>query len=435
VIWLAEAAAVSQRIQLWVCMLLIVAGAVIAYLPFMELPFLSDSYLQVHLGRKYGPIEQWRDLASDVLYRCRATSIVLTHLMDQLAGPDPFMHRSLNLLVHCLNSLLVAGLGFWKRIGWGVAIPAGVFFGLSEGHQEAVIWVAALPELLVFFFVLVGIHAWLQGLKVRSNGWMAVSAGCYLLALLSKESGIVMPALCAGLWWWEARQWRAPIVVIGLMGVVGGFYALGIFEASASHLHLNDGTFHVGAPFVVVLAKSTFRMLIPWGWICIAMLLALRREENRAILAMSLVWIGITLLPYSFLTYMDRVPSRHTYLASVGMAMVVGAAFWRVRLEAGKHKRVLAGMLAAVICGQSIYYLWTKKLEQYKRRVEPTETFLRFVKEVDRTPIQIRCAPYGYEVFRYAAVIRLGLPADFVVGPNDVLKNVEIRPYCDPSKP
>ncbi len=416
-------------------MLLIVAVAVIAYLPFMELPFLSDSYLQVYLGRKYGPMEQWNQLASDVLYRCRATSIVLTHLVDQLAGPDPMMHRGLNLLLHCLNSLLVAGLGFWKRIGWGVAIPAGVFFGFSEGHQEAVIWAAALPEVLVFFFVLVGIHAWLQALKVRSRGWMVVSAGCYLLALLSKESGIVLPALFAGLWWWEARKWKAPIVAIGLMGVVGGFYALGIFEASASHLHLNDGTFSAGAPFLGVVVKSTFRMLIPWGWVSVAILLALKRRENRAILTMSLVWIGITLLPYSFLTYMDRVPSRHTYLASVGMAMVVGAAFWRVRLEAGEHRRVLAWMLAAVICGQSLYYLWTKKLDQYVRRAEPTEKFLQFVQGGDATPIQIRCAPYGYEAFRYAALIRLGKPAEFVVGPDEVLKTVEIRPYCDPSKP
>jgi hypothetical protein len=421
--------------RFWIGMLAILAGAVIAYLPFMQLPFLSDSYLQVYLGRNYGPVAQWNQLAADVLYRCRATSIVLTHLMDQLGGPDPLMHRSLNLLVHCLNSLLVAGMGFWKRIGWGVAIPAGVFFGLCEGHQEAVIWVAALPELLVFFFVLVGIHAWLQGLKVRSNGWMAVSGGCYLLALLSKESGIVMPALCAGLWWWEAREWKAPIVVIGWMGIVGGFYALGIFEASTSHLHLNDGTFHVGAPFLVVLAKSTFRMLIPWGWVSVAILLGLRRHGNWAILAMSVFWIGITLLPYSFLTYMDRVPSRHTYLASVGMAMVVGAAFWRVRLEAGAHRQVLAWILAAVICGQSLYYLWTKKLDQYVRRAEPTEKFLRFVQGEEGGPIQIRCAPYGYEAFRYAAVIRLGMPLNYVVGPDENLKDVETRPYCDPSKP
>ncbi|MCX6611082.1 MAG: hypothetical protein NTW74_09570, partial [Acidobacteria bacterium] len=206
------------------------------------------------------------------------------------------------------------------------------------------------------------------------------------------------------------------------------------FEASASHLHLNDGTFSVGAPFLAVLVKSVFRMLIPWGWVSVAILLGWKRLENRSILVMSMIWIGITLLPYSFLTYMDRVPSRHTYLASVGMAIVVGAAFERVRLEAGKHRQVLAWILAAVICGQSLYYLWTKKLDQYVRRAEPTEKFLRFV-QAGEGPIQIHCAPYGYEAFRYAAVIRLGMPMDYVVGPDEDLKNVETRPYCDPSKP
>jgi len=415
--------------------LLIVLGAVVAYLPFMELPFLSDSYLQVYLGRRYGPMEYWNQLAADVLYRCRATSLVVTYVVDLIAGPDPTIHRCVNLFLHCLNSLLVASLGFWKRIGFGLAIPGAAFFGICEVHQEAVIWSAALPEILVFLFVMLGLLAWLRALEVRSYWWMAVTTGCYLLALLSKESGIVLAALCACLWWWEAKEWKAPIVPIGVMALVGGFYAFGIFEASASHLHLNDGTFNLRAPFLIVLANSTLRMFMPWGWVSVAILLVLGRQENRPILAMSMSWIGITLLPYSFLTYMDRVPSRHTYLASAGLALVIGAAFWRLRLGTGQRQQVLAWTLAAAICAQSVYYLWTKKLDQYERRVEPTEKFLRFAEGPNQVPIQIHCAPYGYEVFRYAAVIRLGMPLNFVLGPNDVLEKVEARPYCDPSKP
>jgi len=35
------------------------------------------------------------------------------------------------------------------------------------------------------------------------------------------------------------------------------------------------------------------------------------------------VWAGISLIPYSFLTYSTRIPSRQTHLASIGVSLIV----------------------------------------------------------------------------------------------------------------
>ena len=60
-------------------LLILAALGLLAYLPALALPLLSDDYTQIWLGRRYGPVSGWRDLALDALYRCRATSILLTH--------------------------------------------------------------------------------------------------------------------------------------------------------------------------------------------------------------------------------------------------------------------------------------------------------------------------------------------------------------------
>jgi hypothetical protein len=72
------AACQPRLCQAGIAGLIVAAAALLAYLPFVALPFISDSYLQVFLGRKYGPVSQWVELAEDVLYRSRATSLVIT---------------------------------------------------------------------------------------------------------------------------------------------------------------------------------------------------------------------------------------------------------------------------------------------------------------------------------------------------------------------
>lgn len=428
--------------------LVVLLAAAVPYLPFLALPFISDSYLQIYLGRQYGPISHWGDLSRDILYRSRATSLVFTFLVDDWAGANPVFHRLGSIFVHAANCLLVAGLGAWPRIGWRVSIPAAIYFGLSEAHQEAVIWTAALPELLVFFFSLLAIMAWIRALRVRGGAWLGASVLFYGLALLSKESAVIVPVVAACIWRWERRDWRLPAVALAAMSVAAAGYALAIFAASATHLHLNDGTFSFQAPFLVVITKSLARLLFPWGWLALAILAAQHklgegRLGQRPLVALCGIWMVIALLPYAFLTYMDRVPSRHTYLASLGLSLLVGAGFVAIRFSGGRWNRPAAALFALLLSVQSVFYLWTKKLDQYQARAEVTERFLRFAAESDfaRHPaakpaamsILVMCAPVGFEALRYAAHVRLGMPTHLVIGAETPSRSARL--YCDPSRP
>src|SRR5688572_1149463 len=121
-----NSASVRPHLGLW-C-LFTVAAVVVAYGAVFRLPLISDDYCVLLIARSYGEPGGWDRLAADALYRCRATFMILTHFMDQWFGLNPLPYNLTGILLHCVNCLLVLGLGLWKRIGFRLSIPAAIYF-------------------------------------------------------------------------------------------------------------------------------------------------------------------------------------------------------------------------------------------------------------------------------------------------------------------
>jgi hypothetical protein len=369
---------------------------VLAYWRSLSLPLISDDYLQIQLGRDYGPVSGWAALAGDPLYRCRATSLLITYWTERIFGLSATAFNVSSLVLHLLNTWLVLAAGACRRIGWRVSVAAACFFAVYEGHQEAVMWYAALPELLVFLFGVGALLLWVAW--IRKGGGEARYLGalaCFVLALLSKESAVaVVPlmaaAACYGLRWRTAAFRLAPFTALTVL------YVALIFAARSTHYFFHDGTFSLRAPFWVVLPVSIGRLL--WVWGALALLAIALCRAGARIAAMAAIWIPITLLPYCFLTYMPRVPSRHTYLASAGLAVLVGFAFQLLR-DRG-HVRTAAAVATIVVVSQC-GYIWTKKQRQLMERAAPTERLLRMARGGGPV-LRIRCFPYPPEVAQKA---------------------------------
>ena len=370
----------------------------LAYARALTLPLISDDYLQIQLGRDYGPVSGWANLAADALYRCRATSILITHWTEQLFGLNPVVFNLSSVLIHVLNSWLVLALGAWRVIGWRVSFVAACFFAVAEGHQEAVMWYAALPELLVFTFGLGSLLlwiAWVQG-GPRPRLLYAASLTCYVLALLSKESGVAVVPLLLLVLATEPDAWKERLLRIVPFAALAVVDFLLIYSARANHLHFQDGTFSLHGPFWIVLPVSATRLLWIWGFLALLAICWWRARQWAALLAVSAVWMVVTLLPYSFLTYMPRVPSRHTYFASVGLAMLFAAGFLTFR-ERWSARQWAVPLLAAAVVAQHCTYLWTRKHSQFLVRAAPTESLLAIANK-HGGPIYLACFPYDRSI-------------------------------------
>mgnify|MGYP007080417660 CR=1 FL=1 len=336
------------------------------------LPLISDTYLQVWLGRKYLHVSTWPDLASDALYRCRATSIWLTGAMDAMFGSAPIFLRTQSLLLHVLNVALIAALGRFPRIGYRISIPAALLWGLNERHHEAVIWYAALPEQLVFFFVLLTFLLWLEWWEKQTPLLYLASFCAFLLALLSKESAVVACALLAFPVVYEPRKWRPLLRGAIPFLAVSAIYFAANHAARESHLHWNDGTFTLGWHFIPVMLRSIGRLLTFWGFGALAVIFFLRKQIDWRLPAIALLWIPVTLAPYAFVAYQPRVPSRHVYLASLGVAILMAIALEKLRL-----RRIVSATLLAAYLLFNTGYIWFYKHDQFLNRAEVTESLVR----------------------------------------------------------
>jgi len=362
------------------------------------------------VARQFAPVSGWDDLARDPVYRCRATSHFLTYWTEQLFGLDPVAFNWSSIFLHVLNTLLVFALGIWPAVGWRASAVAAGFFAIYEGHQEAVMWYAALPELLVFFFSLLAILfwiAWLRGSRNRVSLYAAALLA-FVLAMLSKESGVIVVALMALVLAVERVPFRRSVGLLAPFGVLGLLYAGTIFGSSKDNFFFGDGTFSPGLSFLHVLPNSYGRMLWIWGGIALLAAWLWKTGRRKWLLVTALAWMAIALIPYSFLSYMPRVPSRHTYLASLGLSLLVAKGLLCLyRHFRGSHYRWAVYAVAFLILAHNLGYLWTKKQTQYEERAAPTEALIEMVSE-GKGPVYVHCFPYNEEIARKAVEVGAG---------------------------
>jgi hypothetical protein len=408
---------------------LIVLLSAVIYLPFLALPLLPDDYLQVMLARKYGPVSAWGDLADDPLYRNRATSLILTYWTDAIFGFSRLAFGISSLFLHAVNALLVYLLGKARCIGWRLSALTAIFFVLQERYHEAVIWYSAMPELLAFCFSLSTLLLWVRWLHspdTSALAWVGALA-CFCLALLSKESAVSIVLLMllyvvneSGL---RRRSLRA-LLPFGLLGV--GYVGLVISGQDRNH-HFWDGTFSLQATALLALIGSAIRALWIWGIVALAVVLVFALPKQRGLIRLALGWVLITLLPYSFLTYMSRVPSRHHYLAAVGCSLILSLGATALQERVGKPWVI--GLCALLIGVHHTSYLWTVKYRQFLERSEPVEALLRFMRRERGRPVVIRCFPYSFAEARRAVVLRLGEPEGSLI--LDVASsNTDLPSFC-----
>jgi hypothetical protein len=374
--------------------------ATLPYLPVFVQPFLSDDYVQLDLGRKYGPVSYWLNLFADPLYRCRATSIVMTHWTEQWFGTAPLPFYASSVLLHVMNTWLLLVTARALGMGRVRSAIAAAFFAVYLGHQEAVMWYAALPELLLFFFCGCFLLSWNSYLRRGSNGQYALAMVWFVLALLSKEAGVILVPIAAALTYQRERG----LLRVAPLALGAAIYAAAIFGAKDQHLHLNDGTFSLQAPFLATWARSLGRMFWFSGVLAILAIAAWHRRAWRSVMPAA-IWMGVALVPFSFLLYMPVVPSRHTYLASAGIGLFVATGLLITRRQFRAHRWVLP-VLLGVLFAHNTGYVLIKKRAQFLQRAAATEELLKFARSTEG-PIYMTCFPYGRDVAEKAIEIKL----------------------------
>jgi len=296
-----------------------------------------------------------------------------------------------------------------------VSSVAACLFAIQEGQQEAVVWYSALPELLVVFFVMACVLFWILHYQFpgKARLWYGLSVAAFVLALASKESGVAAVGLLALVSLAEKENWKRGIRLLAPFASLALLYFLADFAARSQNQHYSDGTFSLSAPFWTTLPRSFARMIWVWGLISMVAMTVWRSRSRLPLVATALCWMAVSLLPYSFLTYMPVVPSRHTYMAGVGLSLLVAAGFIAMREHPRSSRPVVAGVALLIFLHNSSY-LWIRKQRQYIERAEPTELLVQHLRD-RRGLVEVYCFPYPADAADLAVSMRLGSQVHLVV--------------------
>lgn len=144
--------------------------------------------------------------------------VTLSFLLDyQIAGLKPFFYYLTNLTLHLANAVLLFFIFniLLKKKYLGFA--AALLFAVHPVQWEAVANIAGRSILLCAFwqlaaFLLYITYALRSRLHPRRKFYFAASLLAFSLALLSKESAVVLPLLLAGYEYWMRRRHQRRIV-------------------------------------------------------------------------------------------------------------------------------------------------------------------------------------------------------------------------------
>lgn len=119
----------------------------------------------------------------------------LTYSIDyRLWGLNPLGYHITNLLFYTLTCILVFNFINVFLRNDKLALWGGLFFAMHPLHVEAVAWLSARKETLTGFFFLLTFILYVKSIRSGKRYYWG-SVLCFILALLSKPTAVVLPAL------------------------------------------------------------------------------------------------------------------------------------------------------------------------------------------------------------------------------------------------
>jgi tetratricopeptide (TPR) repeat protein len=267
-----------------------------------------------------------------------------------------------NLVLHAAASLLALAIlrRYFAHLRWAVAGAA--LFAVHPAHVETVAWVSGCTDSLMAVSLFGSLLLWMRGEESQSRAARAISLLCYALALLSKETAVVLPILIflhallgvstrcgvnGGKYVYALRSAMPYVPVTAIFLTVRHFVLRGVPTGAMwvwpSHALLTipslllfyarhllwpvNLTLFYDLPIVSSAASAAFLIpVLTLGILCVALCFAFyRRCDSRGLLAGA--WFFLPLAPLLYIAEFQRddfVHDRYLYLPVLALSILLG---------------------------------------------------------------------------------------------------------------
>ena len=375
--------------------LVAVALAGLVYVNALDNPFIYDDHRLVVENRAIADI---REVRAIVAHDATRPLVALSYALDRkIWGPEPFGFHLTNVLLHMVNVGLFAWLvwtgcedrrrhpGSSGLFRAARAAPiAALLFAVHPILTEAVGYVSGRSELLSGAFILLALHVGRAALLSRRLSWLFLTLGCWVLALASKETALLLPVLLFLYDRWvlpavarSATTWRALHVTMGSVAVIlaGARLAvfLGIEHRQTASIQWSliwvefDAVRQYVAMLILPYGQSIFHEVSPVGPASPGVLVAIvgiiayigaawRWRRGHGLASLGVFWFLLLLVPSSVLVLFDRgepMAEHRVYVASMGAFLIAGLAVDRLvgwlAVRGATSTLVLASVTVAIV--------------------------------------------------------------------------------------
>ncbi|MFH1790636.1 MAG: tetratricopeptide repeat protein [Candidatus Omnitrophota bacterium] len=125
----------------------------------------------------------------------RPLTMLSFFVVYRFAGNNPAPYHLVNIAVHCLSALALYWLANIFLSNRLAASLAALFFIAHPVQTEAVAYASATGDSLALLFILVSFAAYLKNAETGKGIFYASALLAFMLSLMSKESGLVLPAV------------------------------------------------------------------------------------------------------------------------------------------------------------------------------------------------------------------------------------------------
>jgi tetratricopeptide (TPR) repeat protein len=221
-----------QRDWLWGFVLLL--AVVLTYTPVWQAGFVWDdrTFLTAN-PRIVGPLglkEIWTTPAADIC----PLALTVVWVEHKLWGLQPLPYHLVNVLLHAACAILL-----WRvlrRLRIPGAWLGAALWALHPVQVETVAWITELKNTQSCLFYLLAIRFFLRwreldearGKGIERNYMLALLFT--ILAILSKPSTVILPAVLGLCWWWTDKKWHwrnlSRLTEFFLIAVAPSFWAI-----------------------------------------------------------------------------------------------------------------------------------------------------------------------------------------------------------------
>lgn len=298
--------------------------------------------------------------------------LTLSFVADAIIGQGNFsMFHLSNILYHIVATFLL----FLVLIKVGFSRPGSFLFSLlflvHPLNAQAVAWVPGRNDTLLAVFIFASFLSWLKYMDKKSSLYLLLHLLCFSLALLTKETAIVLPVMILLYGWFRKRTPVKTFIFPGIAWVViifgyalirqqvaGGTTTVTLAAQLGSMIKnlpallpfLGKIFFPVNLSVFPILADMTVSLVLGLAAILIiSTLILLSRPKQWFSYFFGMAWFCAFLLP-SFVTLNNHIPnfSEHrSYLPMFGILFIMMASGPVVKIDFSKR---LPWMILAGIC-------------------------------------------------------------------------------------